>query len=205
MRRLCVRVEEVRGVCTAKVPMREGTAFAVENGRLHAPGGGPICLFALQSLLPLLPAKERDLGTGSDTDWLWRVHHAQCPDPKGRVVWRIEEGSGSEETAPPPGIPAPVAGDLIVAIEEVRGRCTSGMKPGMWLLLKDSSLYFPQPFCLYALAAVLPLLPAASRPLAPDDWLATENAVICPDPNGNVIMRFTQANPSSAPDGAVRS
>jgi len=63
------------------------------------------------------------------------------------------------------------------------------MQVGHWVLLRDSSLYLAQPFCLYALQAVLPMLPAMARPLQPNDWMATEDAVICPDPQGDVILR----------------
>jgi len=31
--------------------------------------------------------------------------------------------------------------------------------------------------------------PVMARPLRPDDWMAIENAVICPDPLGNVVLR----------------
>jgi carbon-monoxide dehydrogenase iron sulfur subunit len=44
----------------------------------------------LQSILPLLPAKERDIIESEEDDWMWRVHHAQCPDPDGRVIFKIE-------------------------------------------------------------------------------------------------------------------
>jgi uncharacterized repeat protein (TIGR04076 family) len=64
------------------------------------------------------------------------------------------------------------------------------MKIGDWALVRGSSLYLAQPFCLYAIHAVLPMLPAMIRPLQPDDWMATENAIICPDPLGNVILRI---------------
>jgi len=63
------------------------------------------------------------------------------------------------------------------------------MAPGRSALLRGSSLYLPQPFCLYALQSLVPLLPAMQRPLEPDDWMASENAVICPDPAGNVVLR----------------
>jgi len=188
MRNLWVSVERVIGRCTGVAPMRCGVGFAVRDGRICAPGGGPICLFALQALLPLLPAKERHRPAADDKDWLGRVHHVQCPDPKGRVVWRIDASSpGGCEQVP---LPAPQSGDLMVRVEEVGGVCTSGMRPGHAVLVRDSGVYFSQPFCLYALAATLPLLPAMARELPPGDWMAHENAVICPDPKGNVLLRI---------------
>jgi uncharacterized repeat protein (TIGR04076 family) len=38
-------------------------------------------------------------------------------------------------------------------------------------------------FSLYALAALLPLLPAKQRPTHPNDWLSTDELIACPDPN----------------------
>ena len=47
-------------------------------------------------------------------------------------------------------------------------------------------------FCLYALAAVLPLLPAKQRQL-PDCRLAGARILVaCPDPEERLIMRITR-------------
>ena len=79
-----------------------------------------------------------------------------------------------------------------VVVEEVGGKCTSGMRPGDYFILRSGRLYIPahRHFCLYALHATLPLLPAKQRPLEDGDWLKRDNHVICPDPSGNVIMRL---------------
>ncbi|HDL86540.1 MAG TPA: TIGR04076 family protein, partial [Candidatus Acetothermia bacterium] len=146
--------------------------------------------YALQSVLPLLPLKERISDEEKNSDWLWRVHEAQCPDPKERVIWRIEQRPPKHAPLPPATVPAPAYGDLRVSVTEVQGTCTAGMRSGHYALVRGSSLYLPQPFCLYALQAVLPQLPARTRPLLPDDWMVSENKVICPDPAGNVIMRI---------------
>ena len=190
MDELWVSVDRIVGACSGPVPMIPGTGFVVRDGSLCFPGGGPICIYALQSLMPLLPAKERQIDQAETDDWLWRVSSAQCPDPKGRTVWKIEQRAvGSTEIAPA-AILAPEPGDLRIAVERVDGVCTSGMALGRYALLRRSSLYLPQPFCLYALQALVPLLPAMQRPLEPDDWMASENAVICPDPAGNVVLRI---------------
>jgi len=80
--------------------------------------------------------------------------------------------------------------NIRVVVEEVNGRCTSGMRPGDYFILRSGRLYIPadRHFCLYALHAALPLLPAKQRPLEDDDWLKRDNHVICPDPAGNVVM-----------------
>jgi carbon-monoxide dehydrogenase iron sulfur subunit len=90
MYELKVTVTRVLGTCTADPPMKPGDYFTVRNGDIRIPEGGYICLWALQSILPLLPAKERNIVGSEEDDWMWRVHHAQCPDPDGRVIFEIE-------------------------------------------------------------------------------------------------------------------
>jgi len=193
MHELWISVERIEGTCSSERPMKLGTGFLVRNGRLVFSEGGPICLFALQSILPMIPAKERVLDNDPAADWMSRVHHAQCPDPKGRTIWQIEQRPRGTTQLDPPSLPEPATGDLKIFVERIDGRCNEGMQVGQWALLRNSSLYLAQPFCLYALQAVLPMLPAMSRPLQSDDWMVTENAVICPDPLGNVVMRITKA------------
>jgi uncharacterized repeat protein (TIGR04076 family) len=196
MHELWIEVERVEGVCTGPVPMIAGSGFLVRNGSLIFPDGGPICLYALQSVLPMIPAKERLTDGDPTAGWMGRAHHAQCPDPKGRVVWRIEQralGSTMVELgaeAERQRCPSADCGDLRVVVERIEGRCVEGMCVGRTALVRGSSLYLPQPFCLYAIAAVLPLLPAMHRRLEPGDWMATENEVVCPDPLGSVILRI---------------
>jgi uncharacterized repeat protein (TIGR04076 family) len=193
---LWIEVERVEGVCTGPVPMVPGTGFLVRNGSLIFPDGRPICLYALQSVLPMIPAKERLTDEDPSAGWMGRVHHVQCSDPKGRALWRIEQRAlGS--TAVEPSVeakgrscPSAGSGDLRVVVERIEGRCIEGMCVGRTALVRGSSLYLPQPFCLYALQAALPLLPAMQRRLEPDDWMVTENEVVCPDPLGNVILRI---------------
>ena len=54
------------------------------------------------------------------------------------------------------------------------------------------NLVFDGPFRLsmYALAAVLPLLPAKQRPTDPDDWMSTDAEVACPDPHCGGRLRI---------------
>lgn len=216
MYELNVHVTKVMGACTADPPMKPGDSFTVRDGDIRIPAGGYVCMWALQSLMPMLPAKERESAEPRDEDWMWRVHHAQCPDPEGRVIWKIERvgrlGKGQEGNW---GIkeqggggadqrPTSVADELSqtgqggglrslrVVVEEVRGKCTSGMRPGDSFVLHSGRLYIPadRHFCLYALQAVLPMLPAKQRALADGDWIKGADHVICPDPAGNVIMRI---------------
>jgi len=45
---------------------------------------------------------------------------------------------------------------------------------------------------MYALAAVLPLLPAKQRDTAPTDWISTDAEVACPDPHCGGRFRITR-------------
>ena len=83
---LRVTVERIEGrsVCGLEV----GDYFDVtESNRIRIPEGKHFCMYALQSVLPLLPAKQRRL---PDSDWLERDSLVCCPDPDERVVMRIE-------------------------------------------------------------------------------------------------------------------
>lgn len=82
--------------------------------------------------------------------------------------------------------------DLRVRIEEIRGHCTCGHAVGDAFELRGGKLYADAEngFCLYALQATLPLLPAKQRPLQPNDWMLTDTRVHCPDPLCGTIMRI---------------
>ncbi|GIX14052.1 MAG: TIGR04076 family protein [Paracoccaceae bacterium] len=45
---------------------------------------------------------------------------------------------------------------------------------------------------MYALAALLPLLPAKQRPTDPADWMSTDAEVACPDPHCGGRFRITR-------------
>jgi uncharacterized repeat protein (TIGR04076 family) len=83
---LRVTVERIEGrsVCGLEV----GDYFELtESSRLRIPEGRHFCLWALQSVLPFLAAKQRRLAEG---DWLEQDSFVTCPDPDERVVMRIE-------------------------------------------------------------------------------------------------------------------
>jgi uncharacterized repeat protein (TIGR04076 family) len=203
MYELKITVKKVLGTCTACPPMKPGDSFTVSDGDIQVPEGGYICLWALQSLMPLITPKERELAENRDEDWMWRVHHAQCPDPAGRVIFTIErtgklrrETHAQTGTTPEfdPGPQGDEAGlkSLRITVESVDGHCTSRMKAGDWFALRSGRLYIPpgRHICLYALQAALPLLPAKQRALQDGDWLRQDCRVLCPDPAGNVILRI---------------
>jgi uncharacterized repeat protein (TIGR04076 family) len=70
--------------------------------------------------------------------------------------------------------------DLRVVVEEVRGRCTCDHVSGDAFESRGGKLSLPEgrSFCLYALQAAIPLLPAKQRPLQPNDWMATDARVV---------------------------
>ena len=83
--------------------------------------------------------------------------------------------------------------DLRVTVTEIRGRSVCGLSVGDWFEVRNSSrLVIPKDrhFCIYALAAVLPLLAAKQRELSGNDWLASDNFVACPDPDEQLIMKI---------------
>jgi len=80
-----------------------------------------------------------------------------------------------------------------VTVERIEGRSSCGLAVGDYFEVTESShLRIPpdRHFCIYALSAILPLLPAKQRRLAADDWLEQETLVACPDPDERVIMRI---------------
>jgi uncharacterized repeat protein (TIGR04076 family) len=83
--------------------------------------------------------------------------------------------------------------DLRVTVVSIEGRSVCGLQVGDFFEVTESSKLRIPPgrhFCLYALGAVLPLLPAKQRQLAENDWLERDVLVSCPDPEERVIMRI---------------
>lgn len=66
----------------------------------------------------------------------------------------------------------------------------------------------PARVSMYALAALLPLLPAKQRPTADEDWMSTDAEVACPDPHCGGRFRvlregkrwFSHAQTTGLPD-----
>jgi uncharacterized repeat protein (TIGR04076 family) len=90
--------------------------------------------------------------------------------------------------------------DLRVTVERIEGRSVCGMAVGDYFELTESSkLRIPEGghFCVYALQAVLPLLPAKQRQLPPGDWLEQDSLVCCPDPDERLIMRIERIGRTS--------
>jgi uncharacterized repeat protein (TIGR04076 family) len=83
--------------------------------------------------------------------------------------------------------------DVRVTVERIEGRSVCGLEVGDWFEVTESSrVRIPEGkhFCLFALQAVLPLIPAKMRRLPDEDWLERDSLVACPDPDERVIMRI---------------
>jgi uncharacterized repeat protein (TIGR04076 family) len=96
--------------------------------------------------------------------------------------------------------------DLRVVVERIEGRSVCGLRPGDHIDLTESSrLSIPAGghFCLYALAACLPLLPAKQRSLPEGDWLAQDSHVACADTEERVILRIERTARRRIPTGEL--
>jgi uncharacterized repeat protein (TIGR04076 family) len=81
--------------------------------------------------------------------------------------------------------------DLEVVVERIDGACTCRMRVGDRVRLQSGKLSVPSgDFCLYALQAAIPLLPAKQRAGHPADWMETDTRVTCPDPVCRLVMRI---------------
>ena len=74
-----------------------------------------------------------------------------------------------------------------------------GHRVGDWFEVSGENLTLPpgQAFSIYALAALLPLLPAKQRPTAANDWMTTDAEVACPDPHCGARFRITRVRTST--------
>jgi uncharacterized repeat protein (TIGR04076 family) len=86
--------------------------------------------------------------------------------------------------------------DLTVVVEKIEGHCTCNMAEGDQFYLRGGKISLPDgaDFCLYALQAVIPLLPAKQRRNHPADWMETDSRVVCPDPACRLIMRIDRVS-----------
>lgn len=65
---------------------------------------------------------------------------------------------------------------------------------GAWFAVRGENLCFDdtRAFSLYALAALLPLLPAKQRVTHENDWMTTDADIACPDPHCGARFRITR-------------
>ena len=82
---LKIMVEKIEGHCTCE--MAVGDCFYLKGGKLSMPDGANFCLYALQSTIPLLPAKQR---LCHPADWMETDTRVICPDPACGLIMRID-------------------------------------------------------------------------------------------------------------------
>ena len=82
--------------------------------------------------------------------------------------------------------------DLRVEVVAGERAMVCGHRVGDWFEVSGETLSLPpgQGFSLYALAALLPLLPAKQRSTHPNDWMTTDESIACPDPNCGARFRI---------------
>jgi len=83
LRVTCVKVE---GNCKS---MKVGTCFYVRNAKLEIPSDESICIFALGSILQ--PITGAIIQSRKGKGLLDLLQEWQCPDPFGKVIFKIEE------------------------------------------------------------------------------------------------------------------
>ena len=87
MAKIKVSVERIDGHCN--LPLLVGDHFYVENSKLTIPDGKFVCIWALQSMMPVFPIlAERD--KLDDGHWVKKVKTFSCPDPEGLVQFKLE-------------------------------------------------------------------------------------------------------------------
>jgi carbon-monoxide dehydrogenase iron sulfur subunit len=87
MAKIKVCVERIDGCCN--LPVQVGDCFYVEDSKLSVPEGKFVCIWALQSMMPIFPILEvRD--RLEEGHWVKKVKNFSCPDPEGLVKFRLE-------------------------------------------------------------------------------------------------------------------
>ena len=81
---LRIEVESIDGNCTCQ--MKIGDCFFLKGGKLSMPDDSDFCLYALQSTIPLLPAKQRK---SHPADWMETDNRIMCPDPACGLIMNI--------------------------------------------------------------------------------------------------------------------
>lgn len=87
MAKIKVTVESIGGYCN--LPVQVGDTFYVEDSKLIIPEGGFVCIWALQSMMPVFPVLDARDGLAED-HWIRKVKTFSCPDPQGLVQYRLE-------------------------------------------------------------------------------------------------------------------
>lgn len=84
--------------------------------------------------------------------------------------------------------------DLRVEVIATDRPMVCGHHAGDWFVVEGENLRLPdgQAFSLYALAALLPLIPAKQRVTHANDWMTTDTDIACPDPHCGARFRISR-------------
>lgn len=95
--------------------------------------------------------------------------------------------------------------DLRVEVVDGPGRMVCNHRAGDSFELRGEELSLPagQSFSIYALGALLPILPAKQRMTDDADWMTTDTDVACPDPNCGARFRITRTGKRTFRHGDV--
>ena len=88
--------------------------------------------------------------------------------------------------------------DLKVEVVGNQNKMVCSHRVGDHFFVQGENISFPeqQGFSLYAMAALLPLLPAKQRQTDLNDWMSTDELIACPDPNCGARFRITRTGKS---------
>ena len=95
--------------------------------------------------------------------------------------------------------------DLRVTVVATERPMVCGHRAGESFEVSGENLSLPpgQAFSIYALAALLPLLPAKQRATHPNDWMTTDAEIACPDPNCGARFRIERVGERTFRHGEV--
>ena len=84
--------------------------------------------------------------------------------------------------------------DLRVEVAEPRSAMVCSHRVGDFFLVQGENLVFSDgmSFSMYALSALLPLLPAKQRMTDENDWMTTDAFIACPDPHCGALFKITR-------------
>lgn len=95
--------------------------------------------------------------------------------------------------------------DLRVECVEITGDDVASYEVGDSFEVHGEELVFPpdQSFSMYALSALLPLLPAKQRETHENDWMTTDTVIAGPDPNAGGRFEISRIGTRTFRHGAV--
>jgi uncharacterized repeat protein (TIGR04076 family) len=95
--------------------------------------------------------------------------------------------------------------DLRVEVVATERPMVCSHRVGDSFTVEGENLRLPdgQAFSIYALAALLPLLPAKQRVTHENDWMTTDTDVACPDPHCGARFRISRSGVRTFRHGEV--